>query len=148
MKGCHKLAQYCLPQEGFCWFLLLPDTWWCWLSVILTRSKCTSCSDCPGPQGAGPCAGITLTPCAALPLPGRLWVCRSLCVSGPVGPQLPGEAESEHPADTSRLEPPAWRFSLSLVPLVLLRLTWFTPMSSLSSRKRWLKCLILSLGLL
>ena len=109
-------------RTGFCWFLLLADTWWCWLSMVLCcqGQSLRFCSGCPGPQGAGSCANHPHTLHAA--------TCQAGCgfAASPCQWGLRGlsclRAESGLPCQTPVVcNPQPGSSSLSLVPLVLLR---------------------------
>lgn len=82
-------------RRDFCWFLLPPDTWWCWLFRILwlqvqslhfhaLRILDLWLSWAPGswilPESP------SFPGCS--PSLGRLWVCRVTVFVGSVGPQL------------------------------------------------------------
>lgn len=109
-------------QEGF--LLVFTSSRHVVVLVVCDPAKvkvCTSCSDCPGPQGAGPCANHPHTLRAAASQAGCGFA-GSPCQWGLWGLSCL-RAESGYPCQTPvACDPQPGSSSLSLVPLVLLRL--------------------------
>ena len=108
---------------------------------------CTSCSDCPGPQGAGSRLHHPHTLRAAASQAGRGFA-GSLCQWGLWGLSCLGAESRAPPPDTSGPRPPAWQFLTEPCLFGAFKIkTWFTPRIWLSSRKAliwsaWLSSLI------
>lgn len=96
---------------------------------------CTSCSDCPGPQGAGSRLHHPHTLRAAASQAGRGFA-GSPCQWGLWGLSCLGAESRAPPPDTSGPRPPAWQLLTEPCLFGAFEIkTWFTPRIWLSSRK-------------
>lgn len=129
-------------RRDFCWFLLLPDTWWCWLSTILPRSESAlRVLIVRGPRELG-LVCITLIPCV-LPLPRQVVGLQGHRVSGACGASVAWGLSPGLPRQTPVVrDPQPGSSSLSLVSLVLLRLKRGSlPVSGCPPGKHWFEVL-------